>query len=303
MSQESLPLYSQVSQEQPRATPFMQAQKLFLVLGAPAAPQYVPIPTSGSDEDLEKGLLTAAEVSGVNSPPESPTSATIEAQVPPVPSRLTGHALRRAFTNLVWSVRMGLYLALWGVGVALICSFLGFILGMVTLFAWIAPFNDFPAGTAFAACAAGAPIVGAAAGFSGFLCLCVRRARMTAAAKEDYTRLEARRRAGDFEAKMDDRSEPSWEEWGTVIAGAALLSPLAFVLGMAIVPGFATIGQGVGFGFGHAVAIGVWGICVPFIPSLIGAVFTTLLSCDPMSGAEAGCSFWAAWADAYSHRY
>ncbi|KAI0351809.1 hypothetical protein OH77DRAFT_856491 [Trametes cingulata] len=301
MSEESLPVYSQASDEQPRATPLMRAQQLFLVLGGPAAPQYVRVPTSGSEEDLEKGLLSTVEVSGVESPPDSPTSATAEAQVPPVAPRLTGRALCKALASVFWFIRVAMYLALWGAGAALLAGAIGYLLSMVTLFGHIAPFKEFPIDKAFTAVAVGAPILGGAAGLVAFLVMCVRWAGMTVHQREKYVQIATRRIPGELVADLDDSYDPSWKEWTCTVVAAVLLSPLGFALGMAVAPGFVAIGQEVGFTVGHAVAVGFWGICIPFVPSFISAIFSTLLSCDPAGGFWAGCGFWAAFAGVRDH--
>ncbi|KAI0649572.1 hypothetical protein C8Q79DRAFT_904410 [Trametes meyenii] len=300
MSQDALSLYSTFPQDDLKDAPVSQGSRFFLVLGGPAAPQYVRIPTSGSEVDLEKGLLAPADVSL----PDSPVLATTQVpatppglvpSTPATPSRLT-------FANALWLARMGLLLIISGAGVALLTSVVAFCLGMLAVLGWYAPFSGIPGLAAFTACAAGGPILGAAAGAAAFVALCVRRVRMTLDELKEETRVDAKRARREWVGSEEWRMEEPWELWGGM-GVAALLGAFGLAVGLVVVPGLADVAAEAGWSMWHAVAVGVWGVTVPFIPCIIGAVVTTLSSCDPVRGFEGGCEFWMACATARSNGY
>ncbi|KAI0771328.1 hypothetical protein BD413DRAFT_626316 [Trametes elegans] len=296
-SQDSLPLYSeQLEHNSPGSYSLVDATKLFLVLGGPAAPRYTRLPTSGSDEedvDLEKGELTPVKLSNGPSAPTTPPSAAATAPAPshapadpatPTHPRLT---VFQAAVNAVWFARMLILLLVAGAAAAVPSSLLGFVLGMVTVFHWLAPFSALPFWTGCAACATGASVLGAAAGLAGWAALCVRRAR------------EARRRAGGLDslaAAREDRKENAVvgaeprEVWGVAGAGVAV-GAFGMAVGMALVPALRAAGAEAGFGFGHALGVGVWGATVPLLPGIVGALWATLASCDPLQGFGDVCGF------------
>ncbi|KAI0661878.1 hypothetical protein C8Q70DRAFT_684326 [Cubamyces menziesii] len=295
MSQESLPMYYEPEPpyyEPPKGSALQRATRVFLVLGTPGAPsEYFPVPVHDPNEDLEKGptLVATIEVGAVADAPEGPTSSVAPS------ARSKSLSAGRAICNAVWYLRMCLLLAIVGAGVSFACSFISYFLGMITFLAWRAPFSQLDVKTALTACAIGSPLVGATVGFIGFLAMCARRARMSAEKRAKMEEYAARERAGEW-LPVDEWREYVAEpvEILAVGIGAAFCSGISMLLGMALVPGLAAIAHEVGFGFGHAALLGLWGTMVPFIPHFIGAVFGTLWDCDPVGGWNGGFTFWSA---------
>ncbi|KAI0671298.1 hypothetical protein C8Q78DRAFT_990995 [Trametes maxima] len=299
MSQDALPRYTTFPQDDSlKDAPVSQASRFFLVLGGPAAPQYVRIPTSDSEVDLEKGLLTPVDNAvslsgspGVLAATQAPaTQPSLVPSAPPPPSRIT-------LANAFWLARMGLLLVVSGAGVSLVTSVISFYLGMVAVLGWYTPFGDISGTAAFTACAAGGPIVGAAAGATAFVALCVRRARTPLGELQEEARVDAKRARRQWIDSDEWRMEEPWELWG-MMGVAALLGAFGLVVGLTVVPGLAGVAAEAGWSMWHAVAVGVWGVTVPFTPCIVGAVITTLTSCDPVRGFEGGCEFWMACATA-----
>lgn len=298
--EEALPMYTvspvMVTDNQPaRVAATMPPHRLFFALGRlptwaapPQPPQYERLPSSEDEVELKDVLPSPATAGGTPAPVVP--NATAVVLTPASPADSTGNpapashsCAAEAVYNAVYYLRMLVYLMLIGAAISTFASLLGFVLSMVAVLGFVSPTNRIPGDAALLACVAGGPIVGAIVGLGGWLHLCTLHL------------LAARSRTGlaTFQRLRDaDENAPDKEEVLYVMGGAALASVLALAVGLSVVPALAAVAHEVGFSVGLALGVGVWGATVPFVPAIVGAVFTTLSDCNPASGAECMCCCW-----------
>ncbi|KAI9057249.1 hypothetical protein FKP32DRAFT_1598358 [Trametes sanguinea] len=286
-----------------RATPLLHAGRVFLVLGGPVVPPYAALPQYDSLDDLEKGFLPVMGPEDVVTLPESPAvTPTSEAPEPPAAKVVSA---RIVFASVGWYLGKALFLVGTGAATSATCSVVGSIVGAACVVGWLPPYKNFSALAGLLACVVGGAIVGAATGLLTFLVMCVRRARMPREERKLQNELAAKKAAQGGILHGDDwktfNEEPM--EFVNMVLCAALCSAPGMVLGMAIVPWVAAVAQESGFGYGNAAFLGAWGIIVPFIPSIIGAVLGTLVSLNPVGGWNAGSDFWPSLGQALHKAY
>ncbi|OSD06440.1 hypothetical protein PYCCODRAFT_1431440 [Trametes coccinea BRFM310] len=294
MSQDTLPMQLQPESkaEYLRATPLMHAGRVFLVLGGPVVPPYEALPQYDPLDDLEKGCLPVMGAEEVATPPESPTiTSTTEVSAPPAAKVVSA---RVVFANFGWYLGKAVFLVGTGAAIAAFCSVLGSIIGAACVVGWLPPYKNFSVLAGTLACIVGGAVIGAAIGLLTFLAMCVRRARMSQEERKLQNELAAKKAAQGGFLHGDDYKKFNEEpmEFPNMVLCVALCSAPGMVLGMAIIPWLAAVAQETGFGYGNAAFLGAWGIIVPFIPSIVGAVLGTLFSLDPVGGWNAGSDFW-----------
>ncbi|CDO77388.1 hypothetical protein BN946_scf184835.g10 [Trametes cinnabarina] len=252
------------------ATPLLHAGRAFLILGGPVVPPHQALPYYGPVEyDIEKSLRSASEIGEAVATPGSPTTNGIS------PTSIHECLIN---TACIWAC----------------------IIGEVFVLGFISPYKDLPPIPGAVGCAVGGAILGGAVGLLGFLAMCVRRARMSAEERQLQNMLAAKEAAqgvlwGD-EYKTFVR-EPI--EILTIVPVAALLGAFGLVLGMAIVPRVAAAAQEIGLNYGQAAFLGMWGVAVVFLPSIIGAFISAVFWRDPIGGWHAGSDFWPAVGNAW----
>ncbi|EIW57130.1 uncharacterized protein TRAVEDRAFT_48184 [Trametes versicolor FP-101664 SS1] len=297
--EEALPMYTVsavtvTDSQSVQVAPRMPPHRLFFALGRlpawaapPQPPQYERLPSSEDDVELKDVLPSPATASGAPTP--AVPNATVTVVSTPAPTDSTGNpapaphsCAAEAVYNAVYYARMLVYLMLVGAAISTVASLIGFVLSMVAVLGFVSPTNRLPGDAALIACLAGGPIVGALAGLGGWLHLCVLHLLAARASARTALPTFQRLRAADENAA--DKEEVLY-----VMGGAALASVFALAVGLSVVPALAAVAREVGFSVGLALGVGVWGATVPFVPAIVGAVFTTLSDCNPASGAECMC--------------
>ncbi|KAI9057247.1 hypothetical protein FKP32DRAFT_1598355 [Trametes sanguinea] len=268
-----------------RVTPlFHVGGTIFLVLGRPRVIRYMSLPAHDPLDGLEEGLIQPEDVAA---PQQGPVAAS-PTQVPPAPPVVNGTSAREIFTNAGWYLDKAVILVGAGAAISAARSILVYTLGAFLVMGWFSPYKNVATSTATVACIMGGTVLGAAVGLLGFLALCVRRVRMSTEERKLQDDL-ARFLAGSDIAVF--REEPV--EISDVIPYAARFGAAGMVLGMIIVPSVAVAAREAGFGCGHAAMLSGWGVTVPYIPNILGAMHG-ILSLDPVGGWQSGSKFWTA---------
>ncbi|OJT03224.1 hypothetical protein TRAPUB_6221 [Trametes pubescens] len=300
--EEALPMYTvrpvMVADNQPaQVVPTMPPHSLFFALGRlptwaapPQPPQYERLPSSEDGVELKDVLPSPAAPGGAPATAVvlTPLAAADSAgPTTPAPAPASHSCAAEAVYNAVYYLRMLIYLMLVGAAISTVASLFGYALSLVAVLGWVSPTNRLPPDAGFTACAAGGPIVGAFVGLGGWLHLCTLHLLAFRAASRSELPTFQRLRAAHASENAPGSDEPLY-----VMAGAALASVLALAVGLTVLPALAALAHEVGFSVGLALGVGVWGATVPFVPALVGAVFTTLSDCNPAAGAECACCCW-----------
>ncbi|KAH9856689.1 hypothetical protein C2E23DRAFT_882012 [Lenzites betulinus] len=298
MSQESLPMYTIADQapaeslhqeEELRVPPVQQksrtsnAFKWFFTSAKAAPPEYAPLP---GEDDAESGLLSPSSTSAPSPPafaaPPAPAQSLSSAGDAPASGRAV---LAECVYAAVWYVRMLLFYALVGAGIACFTSLLFIVLAGFTGLFVFGPTKRIPQETALAACAAGGALAGSCVGVAAWVVLCVR---MACAARRDA--LVRAKRIPPPPPKRDFFEKVAWvdedekyELWRMMVV-APLAGGFGLALGLAVVPSLAAAGAEAGYSAGLAVGAGFWGLGVLLVPGIVGAVIRTLADCRPLEG-------------------
>lgn len=267
--------------------------------------------SESGDDDFSKPSLSYAYAAH--------TPSHLESQITPRSPRSSSSPSAGVFSAIrtsVWYMRMLLLLTLLSTLTSLATSAVTLLFGMVLGFLWLRqPYAGLPLTPAISAGALGSSVFGPCIGMLFFLRMVWRRARTTSGERQDTYAMHARetnanvrdglhtrssqwRSSQSPDASEKDEDEPLELWWAfpvAIVAGA-----FAMAVGFALMPTLldavnssAEAGKegaeatvAVAFTVKHAVIVGVWGLCVPFVPCALGALVSTLWKCDPGAGAE-----------------
>ncbi|OSD06439.1 hypothetical protein PYCCODRAFT_1474586 [Trametes coccinea BRFM310] len=273
-----------------RVTPLVYVGgTIFLVLGRPLVMRYMALPQHDPLDGLEEGSLQPEDVA---LPRQGPAVASAT-QVSAAPPAAKASSTKTFFGSAGWYLDKAVFLIGTGAAISAARSVLGYFVGAICIVGWLPPYKNLTISTASVACIVGGTVIGAVVGLLGFLALCVRRARMSTEERKLQDELAAKRsKQGGFLRDADlavFKAEPV--EVSAVISCAVRFNAPGMVLGMTLVPWVATAAREAGFGYDHAALLSAWGVIVPYIPNIIGAMHGTL-SLDPVGGWKSGSKFW-----------
>ncbi|KAI0706972.1 hypothetical protein C8Q76DRAFT_800346 [Earliella scabrosa] len=205
-----------------------------------------------------------------------------------------------ALLGLIWYLRMTLLLILASTFATLASAFFGWLLGTFAILGFLEPFTVLTFHAAVTALGLGSLVLGPSIGGLCALKLMFRRARMSReekraldeVVKDEYGWIKS----GPGSGCLGGNEEP--QELMYALPVSLVAGAFALAVGFAVRPSLLAevnalpeeaVEAGkevVAFGVKHALALGVWGFSVPFVPFAVGAFVGTLWNCAPAEGAE-----------------
>lgn len=251
---------------------------------------------SDSGETAYRYTPSASHLESQNCP-RCPGSAS--ACVSSSSSRSSKHfpsiSVSAALCALIWCIRMLLVLVLFSTMATFPVWFFTYFLGKFPgLLYLVQPYASLSYSAAASAGTLGSAVLGPTVGVAWWVKTVWRRARIMKAERYEMSGV------GRVSARASGEDEPL--ELSYALATAIIAGAFAMAVGFALKPSLlpdagasagdvGVIGGGEGaaaaaFRVKHAVIVGVWGFCVPFVPCAFASLVSTVWKCDPGAGAE-----------------
>ncbi|KAI0787264.1 hypothetical protein C8Q74DRAFT_593652 [Fomes fomentarius] len=276
--------------------------------------------TCTQPSDGETGYTPSASRLESQTCPRCPGSGCVSSSSSRSSKHFPSISVVAALCALIWCIRMLLVLVLFTTMATFPVCFLTYFLGKFPgLLYLVQPYTSLSYSAAASAGTLGSAVLGPTVGVAWWVKTVWRRARIMKAERYEMSgvgQMEGVSLDGGDEARTSQQRQ--WERVSTrtsgedeplelsyALATAIIAGAFAMAVGFALKPSLLPIApdagasagdvDGIGggegaaaaaFGVKHAVLLGVWGFCVPFMPCAFASLVSTVWKCDPGAGAE-----------------